>query len=114
MASFGSMLRKKWQKKKDDIKTSKYTREHDILFRRKRGEKVLFIVMFVILVLFTISFLFPFAWIVMNAFKETSEFGLNMMGWPKHFTFENFKDAFTYRDSTTKNMTILEMLGMTI
>ena len=114
MASFGSVLRKKWQKKKDEIKTSKYTREHDVLFKRNRGEKILFGVMFIILVLFTISFLFPFAWIVMNSFKETSEFGLNMMGWPKSFTLENFKDAFTYRDATTKNMTILEMLGMTI
>ena len=114
MASFGVAFRRRWQKKKDEIRTNKYTREHDILFRRKRGEKVLFGFVFGLLVLFTVSFIFPFAWIVMNAFKETSEFGLNMMGWPKHFTFQNFADAFQYRDSTTKNMTILEMLGMTI
>ena len=50
----------------------------------------------------------------MNSFKETSEFGLNMMGWPKNFTFDNFANAFTFKDSTTQNKTILEMLAMTI
>ena len=114
MASFGYALRKRWRKKRDDIRQARYTREHDVLFRRKGWTRVLFIVMFVVLILFTISFLFPFAWILMNAFKPTSEFGLNMMGWPQNFTFENFANAFTFQDATTKNKTILEMLLMTI
>ena len=114
MASFGYTLRKAWRKKRDDIRQARYTREHDVLFRRKGGTRVLFIVMFVILVLFVISFIFPFAWILMNAFKPTSEFGLNMMGWPKNFTFENFANAFTYRNAATRNKTIMEMLLMTI
>ena len=90
MASFGYTLRKAWRKKRDDIRQAKYTHEHDVLFRRKGKEKALFVVAFIILVIFVISFIFPFAWILMNSFKETSEFGLNMMGWPKNFTFDNF------------------------
>ena len=114
MASFGYTLRKAWRKKRDDIRQAKYTHEHDVLFRRKGKEKALFVVAFIILVIFVISFIFPFAWILMNSFKETSEFGLNMMGWPKNFTFDNFANAFTFKDSTTQNKTILEMLAMTI
>lgn len=114
MASFGYTFRKAWRKKRDDLRQAKYTREHDVLFKRKGATKVLFIFMFVILTIFVVSFLFPFAWILMNSFKQTSEFGLNMMGWPKQFTFQNFIDAFTFKDSTTQNKTIIEMLGMTI
>ena len=114
MASFGYMLRKKWRKKKEDLRQARYTREHDILFKRKGATRVLFIVMFAILVLFVISFIFPFAWILVNSFKQTSEFGLNMMGWPKQIVFENYVNALTFRDSTTQKKTIIEMLGMTI
>ena len=114
MASFGYTLRKAWRKKQDDLRQAKYTREHDVLFRRKGATKALFIFMFVILTIFVISFIFPFAWILMNSFKKTSEFGLNMMGWPSTMTFENFANAFTFKDPATKNKTILEMLAMTI
>jgi len=37
-----------------------------------------------------------------------------MMGWPSTFTFENFAEAFKYKDATTHNKTIIEMLGMTV
>ncbi len=112
--SFGYALRKRWRKKQDDLRLAKYTRQHDVLFRKKGPTKALFAVMFAILVVFVISFIFPFAWILMNAFKQTAEFGENIMGWPKDFTWDNFANAFTFRDSTTKNKSILEMLGMTI
>ncbi len=114
MASFGYTLRKAWRKKKDDLRQQKYSHEHDVLFKRKGMTKILFVFMFIILIIFALSFIFPFLWILMNSFKQTSEFGLNINGWPEHFTFENFANAFTYRDATTKNKSILEMLGMTI
>ncbi len=114
MASFGYTLRKAWRKKKDDLRQAKYTREHDILFKRKGATKALFAFVFVLLIIFVISFLFPFAWIVMNAFKPTSEFGLNMMGWPSELTFQNFIDAFTFKTASNNYKTIPEMLGMTV
>ena len=114
MASFGYTLRKRWNKKRDSLRQDRFARGHDVLFKRTTGQKIAFGAMFVLLVLFTISFLFPFAWILMNAFKQTSEFGENIMGWPSSPTFDNFITAFTQRSATTKNMTILEMLGMTI
>ena len=114
MASLGYMIRKAFRKKRDDMRQERYTREHDVLFKRKGGTRVLFIFMFIILTVFVISFIFPFAWILMNAFKPTSEFGTNMMGWPKQIVFENFINAFTFKDATTKYKSIIEMLGMTV
>ena len=114
MASLGYTIRKAWRKKVDNFRQDKYTREHDVLFKRKGFTKGLFVFMFILLVIFALSFIFPFLWILMNSFKETSEFGLNINGWPQHFTFENFANSFTYRDATTKNKSILEMLGMTV
>ena len=114
MASLGYMIRRAWRKKRDDMRQERYTREHDVLFRRKGATRVLFIFMFIILALFVVSFIFPFAWILMNAFKPTSEFGIDMMGWPKHIVLDNFINAFTFKDATTKNKTIIEMLGMTV
>ena len=114
MASFGYTLRKRWNKKRDQLRQERFARGHDILFRRNTPQKIAFGAMFALLLMFTITFIFPFAWILMNAFKETAEFGQNMMGWPSSMTIDNFVTAFTQRNATTKNMTILEMLGMTI
>ena len=115
MASFGYTLRKMWNKKRDGLRQEKYTREHDILFKKNTAEKIIFGIVFAILILFTISFLFPFAWILLNSFRESAtEFDLKPMGWPSNLTWANFVEAFTMRNAATKNMTILEMLGMTI
>ena len=114
MASFGYTLRKMWNKKRDDLRQERYAREHDILFKKNTAEKVIFGVVFAILVLFTISFIFPFLWILLNSFRTAQDFNLNQMGWPKTFTGANFVEAFTMRNTATKNMNIIEMLGMTI
>ena len=114
MASFGYSLRKRWNKKRDKMRQERFARGHDILFKKNTPQKIAFGAVFALLVLFTITFIFPFVWILMNAFKETAEFGQNMMGWPSTLTIDNFVTAFTQRNATTKNMTILEMLGMTI
>ena len=114
MASFGYTLRKMWNKKRDNIRQERYSRQHDILFKRTSGQKVVFGIVFVILLAFTVSFIFPFLWILMNSFKTSTEFNLDVMGWPTNFIGDNFIEAFTMRNAATKNMTIIEMLGMTI
>ena len=113
MGSFGYALRKKWNKKRDDIRQERYTRQHDILFRKNTTEKIIFGIVFVILVLFAVSFIFPFLWIFINAFKEPAEYSASMMGWPTHFTMENFIEALTFNEDSSE-MTILQMLGMTV
>ena len=52
----------------------------------------------------------------MNSFKSASEFGLNIMGWPSNFTFDNYAQAFTYKNAALGEgkATILHMLAMTV
>lgn len=101
------------QRKAERLK-EKYEKKHDILYKRHKGEKVLFIIMFVIFVLFAVSFIFPFLWVVMNAFKEQKEFASDFMSFPSNWTAENFIEAFTFKDRATKNFTVLEMMGMSV
>ena len=70
MASLGYTIRKAWRKKVDNFRQDKYTREHDVLFKRKGFTKGLFVFMFILLLIFALSFIFPFLWILMNSFKE--------------------------------------------
>lgn len=107
-----SFISKKIEEKKLQMAQESYEKKHDILYKRHRGEKVLFVIMFIIFVIFAISFIFPFIWVLINAFKPQSEFGFNQMGLPKTWTFENFLNAFTFKNNATKNYTIFQMLGM--
>lgn len=91
-----------------------YERKHDTLYKRTRGEKVAFIVMFVVFIIFAISFIFPFLWIFMNAFKTKSEFSTDFMSWPQSLNWDNFVEAFTFSNRTTKNFTLFQMLGMSV
>ncbi len=109
-----SAIKKFFKKKRDDRRKESYVRKNNILYKRKRGEKVLFIVMFVIFLLFAVSYIYPFLWLLMNAFKSQTEFIDNFGGWPKHFTIENFVDAFSFSSPETNGFTVLQMLGMSI
>ncbi len=101
-----------FHKKKMDRLQAQYERKNDILYKRHKGEKVLFIVMFIVFVLFAISFIFPFLWILMNAFKTKSNFSSDFLGLPTKWVFTNFIEAFTYKSASTKNFTIFQMIGM--
>jgi len=120
MWSFNMQLHiKKWFQQKIAQKRAKrdedrYVLKHDILYRRSGWTKSLFIIMFIIFTLFTISFLFPFAWVLMNSFKPHSQFATDFMGLPEQWTLQNYLDAFTYRNPATRNFTIFQMLGMSL
>jgi len=87
---------------------------NDPLYKRHGGEKVLFAVMFVIFVLFAVSFIFPFLWVLMNSFKNNGEFFRgNFLGLPKDWTFSNYIEAFQFREQYS-GFTIFQMLGMSV
>lgn len=112
--SLGYVIREKWHKKSEDLKQDKYARQSDILYKRRGGEKVLFIIMFSIFAIFAFSFIFPFAWILMNAFKTKSQFASDYMGWPNPFIFDNFVNAFKFTSEETRGFNIFQMIGMSI
>ena len=92
----------------------KYEKKYDILYKRYKGEKVLFIIMFIVFVLFAASFIFPFLWLCMNAFKTQGDFAKDFMSLPPTWTFDNFKNAFTFKNIATKNYTVFQMMGMSV
>lgn len=114
MVSLKSVIKSKIKEKHQNSLQESYSRKHDVLYRRKGGEKALFIVMFIIFVAFAISFIFPFLWVVLNSFKAKADFSVNQIGLPQHWTFQNYIDAFTLKDNATKNFTVFQMLGMSV
>lgn len=92
----------------------KYEKKYDILYKRYKGEKVLFIIMFIVFVLFAASFIFPFLWLCMNAFKTQGDFAKDFMSLPPTWTVDNFKNAFTFKNIATKNYTVFQMMGMSV
>lgn len=109
-----NIVTKHFKKKKEDMRQESYYRKHDIMYKRHGKEKVLYIVMFSIFAIFAISFIFPFLWVLMNSFKPASEYANNYLGFPTNWTFDNFIDAFTFKDAATQNYTIFQMLGMSV
>ena len=111
MANF---IIEKINEKRRLIAQEKYEKKYDVLYKRYKGEKVLFIIMFIIFVLFALSFIFPFMWLCMNAFKEQGEFAKDFMSIPKKWVLDNFINAFTFKNVATKNFNVFQMMGMSI
>ncbi|MCR4562041.1 MAG: carbohydrate ABC transporter permease [Bacilli bacterium] len=93
---------------------SEYERKHDTLYKRHGVEKAVFIVVFIIFAIFAASFIFPFLWILMNAFKTKADFARDAMCWPQNFTFDSFIKAFTFSNRATSNFNIFQMMGMSV
>lgn len=104
-------VKAKFAERRLDNAQEKHARKYDVLYKRTGGEKGLFIVMLIIFVLFAASFIFPFLWVLMNSFKPKGEFAMNFMGLPKTWTFENYRQAFTIKESQS-GYTVFQMLGM--
>ena len=114
MAALSTRLRKFFKKKRDDRRKEAYVRKNNILYKRRKGEKVLFIIMFVVFCIFLISYIYPFIWLLINSFKSQLEFIDNFGGLPQQWTFENFIEAFSFSSAETNGFTVVQMLGMSI
>lgn len=49
---------------------------------------------FGLLILYTVSLFIPIGWGLLTSFKSAEDFRLNVFGFPKPFTFENYASAF--------------------
>lgn len=110
----GDFFKEKFKKHREEVRQENYERKHDLLFKRNGGEKVAFVIMFVVFALFALSFIFPFLWILMNSFKTKGEFAENFMSWPSSWNWNNFANALTFKNTTTKNFTVFQMMGMSV
>ena len=79
---------------------------------RITGYGVIKWVVFAIFVLYSISLLAPFAWMLMTSFKSVGEFNAgNIFGFPTDVKFDNL---FTVLQYEIDGQTILSMLGMSV
>lgn len=67
------------------------------MFNFKIGKKkfsIAFFFIYLILILWGISTIFPFVWVINNSFKPSREVVNSSFSLPKEFTFENYTNAF--------------------
>ena len=81
------------EKKKGKFKWSK-------IFGEKRSplQKSVFVIIFIIFVLYALTMLFPFIWLILNSFKSGEEFflsGRSSFAFPLKFTAENYGMVFS-------------------
>jgi raffinose/stachyose/melibiose transport system permease protein/N-acetylglucosamine transport system permease protein len=62
---------------------------------RSKSEKVVLIIFFVVFLLYAISLIFPFAWLLNNSFKLSRDFFTNLWSLPKTFFLGNYSEAFS-------------------
>ncbi len=63
--------------------------------KNMRADRILMWTVFVVFVLYAISLLYPFFWLLLNSFKTKKDFLLNVNGLPTVWTFENWINSFT-------------------
>lgn len=87
--------------------------EDSILMRRSGGEKVVFTVAFIFLLVYSISLVVPTLWMFMNSFKDGTEYSLDIVGatthkLPTEWLFSNYLDV--YKHIKIDNVSFLEMV----
>ena len=63
--------------------------------KAKKKVKISTVIIYIVLSLWAITTLFPFVWVVLNSFKESSEVLNSSFALPKVFTMMNYETAFS-------------------
>lgn len=79
--------------------------------RRTRSEKITVYIAFVIFIFYALTLVFPFFWLLLNSFKENSDFFTNIWGLPKKWIFTNYADAFGLK---VKSFNLFMMFGNSV
>jgi len=87
-----------------------------ILFKRTKGAKVLFAIMFIFFAFYTFTLVFPMVWAFVNSFKDSMEYELAVMGsafeLPKKWLWSNYISCM--KELSVNGVTYLGMLGNSI
>ena len=76
------------------VKTPKI-KNNGVLTRKTTGEKILYVIMFVVFVIQSFTLIFPVLWMIVSSFKGALEYmGGNAFDLPEKWLFENYKEAF--------------------
>ena len=95
----------------NDLNEAYHPRAH-IRKKVNVGYHVTKLVVFIIFIIYAITLIFPFLWMIMNSFKSTADFsGGNYFGLPKIFAGKNFIDVLSMK---VGNETIAMMFLMSV
>ncbi len=99
--------------KQNQTKRLKRT-EGSLFTKRSGGEKVVFTVAFIFLLVYSISLVIPTLWMLMNSFKDGTEYALDIVGattqrLPEKWLISNYLDV--YQNIKIDNVSFLEMLA---
>ena len=91
--------------------------EGAFLARRSGGERAVFIVAFIILAVYSVSLLLPLLWMLMNSFKDGTEYAMDVVAattlrFPEAWKFSNYANIFA--EITYNNVNFFGMLGDSI
>lgn len=77
------------------------------MFKPKtKAESIVFPIVLVIFLIYTVTLIYPFIWLFLNSFKTNAEFRSDTFGLPIRWIFANYYDAITY---TYNGINILQM-----
>ncbi len=73
--------------------------EAAILFKRSRGEKIVFAIVFLIFAVYAVSLVFPFLWLIVNSFADKIDYQVNAaigkpFALPDGIVWDNYAYAF--------------------
>ncbi len=73
----------------------KAKKEINILNKRSKGEKVVFAIVFCLFMLYSLTMIFAFCWMLVNSLKGSLEYASgNTVSFPEKALFSNYLDAF--------------------
>lgn len=89
-------------------KFNKKIKEHSLLFKRTKLQKVIFVIVFIIFCIYALSLIFPFVWVFLMSLKDGLEYDIDIalgraFALPDKPLFINYVQAFkelSYRNTT--------------
>lgn len=94
------------------LSLKKRNKESGLLYKRSKGEKVVFLIAFLMFALYTLVMVFPFIWLFYTSFKSSYQYfedveAFKIMSFPTKWLFKNYSEAFLkleYNDTTLAGM----------
>ena len=87
-------------------------KRHNRNYLMTTKEKVIFSIVFVLLLIYALTLIYPFLYLILNSFKTEEDFTRNPLWFSPHFTFQNYINVFTNFTVTTMEGDELNVLGM--
>lgn len=91
------------------VNTLKFTKDGSLLYKRTKGEKVIYAIVFALFALYTVIMVFPFVWLFISSFKSSYNYfedveQFKIMALPTKWIFKNYASAFVKLEHDGTNL----------